>query len=255
MHMSSVSGLIQLFFGLAFSLTALASEAVVIARYDAALGTLPQAQGFAIEQTSSSSHPAPKVESGALHQFAQTVPLSDQRQFWYTPNTTYNFTTASYLLEVEMRVVSSSFDPNSFGAPRSGYYMNVTSSDSRGYVLGITSGGVTLQNNINATTSVIPFDTTGSFHRYSLIAQDQLAVLSIDGIEIATIQSGANNGGSPAFGAAFGDSTMRGVSETLTRNFVVTALPVPEAGALWMMLLGAFVVGLLARRSSRLAIP
>ncbi len=101
------------------------ASAAVIVSYNAALGTLPESQGF--QRYEDAGYPAATVSGGMLHQYPQTATASDE--YWYNSGSNIDFSTRAYALDADLHVISSNYLPNIGTGPRFGYYFNLMATD------------------------------------------------------------------------------------------------------------------------------
>src|SRR5437868_5640108 len=79
--------------------------------YDASLGTLPEPQGFTLDQTPGFVEPS--LSGGILHQYAN---YAVGYQYWYVSTGHFDFSGSSYVLEATLRVISAQdTSPGIFG--------------------------------------------------------------------------------------------------------------------------------------------
>lgn len=132
-----------------------------------------------------------------------------------------NFSTNSYVLEAELRVISSNYI-NFGSAQRSGYLLSAADAAGRHFDVGLASNGITINTDANSSPSNgVPFtnfNTTDTFHRYRLVIESAIGTLFIDGNPFASTPLGGPV--SPNTNSVgFGDGAGVGISETELRQF------------------------------------
>lgn len=237
---------------LAASLAAPAARAAVVVTYDAALGTLPEAQGYAFVDLTLGT-PAPAVSGGILSQ----GPVSATAlQYWRRTDLPAEFT-EGFTLEADLRVVSSDYNADvGDGTPRSGFYVDATDAVGRRLTLGISSLGVTVNTDLHLQpTNGIPLlqaSTGGDFHHFLVRTTADSLYLSIDGTLRGAAVLGGPVAGTGAQGVYFGDGTSAAGSRvdirrvryaTSTGNVAVGDAPGPAPGALRVSASAALVRG------------
>ncbi len=187
--------------------------------YDAALGSLPEAQGWTFQNPQGVV--LPSVSAGELHQGPTGVL---EMQWWQRNDVPLSFT-AGFAMVVDMRVETSGFllQPED-GSQRVGFFLDVIDGEGRRAALGISQVGVSLNTDRDLLASNgIPLTgvaTTDRLHRYVVRAQGGTFTLSMDGAVV-----GSTPVGSPVFAAPatwnlviFGDETNAVGSETFVRR-------------------------------------
>jgi hypothetical protein len=206
--------------------------------YDAALGTLPEQQGWTFAQ-SGGSPPAPTVSGGFLNQGPTSTPGT---QVWsdtlnltqYAPR---DFTQGTFVLTARLDVLSSSFF-NDGSLRRAGYYFSVSDALGRYFYLAVAGDRVWLDRDPNAPSggpAAVLFNTTG-VHDYELRIDATGARTFIDGNLVTSAALGAG-GQQAANTVIFGDLSVLGASQTRLANVQYTAVAVPEPGTAAHLLL------------------
>src|ERR1051325_2002335 len=155
------------------------------ATYDPALRTLPEAQGFVLV-TNNGIASTPTVSGGVLIQ--NTASNIQARQYWYSSQaqnlTSFNFS-SGFTLEFNLKVITSGNTNTLTGRPRAGYEVGAEDSLGRYLSVNITSNGLWLDISGNSDPSGItpftPFDSTGGFNTYRLMALGNTGTLFING--------------------------------------------------------------------------
>ena len=210
-------------------------QAEAMKTYDATLGTLPDAQGWELQERTPSSPPC-TIQGDGMHQGLTTW---SGFQTWHSFDVPFNFTEDYVFMEAELKVISSSYDP----FPRAGYGLVMADALERLFAVQIAGDRIFITNSVQSGTETRAFDSTDDFHHYRFVVTDASGKLYIDADPIPFLSlavgspwpSGADNG------AFFGDATALGQSETLLRSF---AFGVPEPSTL--ILLATGTLGLLA---------
>jgi hypothetical protein len=198
---------------LSFTSAVKISAAVVV--YDPSLNTLPSAQGFTLTEDPPAS-PAPTVTGGILSQ-GPTSLTGDQ--FFHRNDFPFNLDDG-FTLEVTVKVISSTYDPNAggSGSQRSGWYMEGIDQLGRRFIIGFDSSGVTVNTDANLQVAnsllVRPFNTTDGFHNYRLVVAGGTGTLFIDNISRGSLPIGPVVDPATANRVFFGDGTAGGDSET-----------------------------------------
>jgi hypothetical protein len=209
-------------------LLALPAQASVLS-YDAAVGSLPEAQGWTFNQDGTPP-PAPSVSGGVLH---QGVTDFSGHQYWSSSALGFDFTQAPVTLNARLRIDFASYHP----FPRGGYNLILVDDAGRDAALHITSSGVFLGNDeLTSVSGIIGFNTTDAFHDYHLVAGPGGISLSIDGNAIVSLGLGpATSGGAAVY---FGDATLLGYNQSQLQFINVTTQDMPEPGTLALFGLG-----------------
>ncbi len=216
---------------------ALVSGVIVVAHvsaqpfvtYDAAMGTLPDAQCWShLEDINPVMAYPLSAGGGDLHLstlgFGVNVPVDNGGGVWFQrSDVAINFN-QDFIVEASVRIVSApdhSINPVS-GWPRPGYALTVYDVQGRLFWVGLGSGEVFLSNTAfgmygTANTATMQFNTTDAHHVYriSRAAGGIGATLSIDGVPRLTLPATGpveNSGGL----VYFGDPTYWANSESLT---------------------------------------
>ena len=206
--------------------------------YDASLGTLPEAQGWSLDNRG--GNPAPTVIGNALHQNASAT-SSVQR--WYADDESLDFEdTSEVVVEAELKIISSTYKEfASSGKWRTGYAISLMDRDLRFFHVGIASNGVRIANDWNwedgNSSSFVPFDTTGAFNVYRFEVSSGMGQLFINDSPIVSLSVGAINSPPDLLGSVnFGDESLRGESQAELHYFRY----VPEPSTLILLCMGAF---------------
>lgn len=197
--------------------------------YDASLGTMPQAQGWTLNEDI--NPPAPYVAElgdGQMHLSTldlQSGGVSGGGVWWQRDDVPIDFAN-EYAVEVTVRIASApnhSVNPTP-GWPRPGYALAVYDIHGRIFWIGLGSGEVFLSNTAygqygSANTVTLAFNTTDTHHTYRIerAAGGTGAALRIDGvIRLQLPALGAVEGGAPLI--YFGDPTYWANSESYTSS-------------------------------------
>jgi hypothetical protein len=211
-------------------------------RYDASLGTLPEAQGFTRVDTGEA--PNPTVSGGILHQGPTSGAIPNGNQYWKAPSVLVNFD--NFVMEARLKIIFSNYVPDGGGAPgydRYGYYFQIGDKDEHFFTIGLTSDGPGPRNGIAITSddaasrgSGVPltaFDTTDDFHIYRFEVKNGQGSLFIDHNLFASTPIGAAY---PGLGVSnyvlFGDGSSTGISESELTYFQIGTDATPEPGAI-----------------------
>lgn len=186
--------------------------ALADAHYNAASGTLPQAQGFTY--SGDNGNPSPFISGGLLYENTTVG-----EQYWTTIDPSIDFS-KSVMLEGSLLINSSNFVPRiPDGSSREGYYFMLGDSTGEAYTIGLASSGFVI--NDYPGKSLTPYPFSGGFHVYRLTINGNQASFSIDGTIVQTGIEPEPPGISPSttsmsfFGAVAGLS----VSNTELRYF------------------------------------
>lgn len=180
---------------LALSAVVLASPfaaAQSIGSYAPVQGTLPESQGWSLEQTGSPVQPT--VAGGLLLQGPTEF---SEYQYWERFDIDSDFSSpAGMRVEVDVQVVQSTYGPGGFANTwRTGFMYLMTDRNGRVAAFGVSDGGVRLSVGANldnsASSPFIPLDTTSESRLYGLTANSSGVSLRVDGALIATIPLGA----------------------------------------------------------------
>ncbi len=222
-----------------FLACAVTSAEAATLTYDAALGSLPEAQGWTFIQDGALV-PVPTVISGVLNQGPTDF---SGHQYWTQSSVGFDFTAGPVTLDARLLIVTSSFHP--FG--RGGYNFVLADNAGRIASLYITGASVFLGNDaLSSISSVIGFDTTDAFHDYRLAVDASGSTLSIDGNVIVSLGlGGVGEGSGPEI--YFGDATILGNSQSQLTQVTVKTVPEPTSIAL----LGLGLLGTAAWRRRR----
>ena len=216
--------------------------------YNAALGSLPQAQGFIY--SGDQGNPPPHVSGGILFSNKTVTATSES---WSEADSTINFAN-SFVIEGDILINSSNFVPNGGdGSSREGYYLFASDTTGAAYSVGLTSTGFVINDYPSGT--LVPYPTTSGFHLYDLAVLHGLATFSVDGTVLATGIAPEPYG--QAFGSViFGASSGLSLSNTET-SFVCTgsgsacSAAAPEPAS-WTLALGFVVALAISRVRTRL---
>lgn len=223
-----------------------------IVNYNPSLNTLPDTQGFSFSDSGGSG--TPTVSGGILNQgptsFAGT-------QFWFRNDVAFNFDTG-FAIEVNIKIISSSYDPNAAGAgsQRSGWYMEGTDALGRRFIIGIDSNGVVVNTDATLMTSngmqFRGFDMTNAFHDIRLVVSGGVGTLFVDSVARGSTAVGPVVDSSIADRVFFGDGSGGGNSQTQLSLFRYSdSSVIPEPGTASYVGLGIVsLVGVLLRRKS-----
>lgn len=189
------------------------AHAEQLARYDAALGGVPQ-DSLCWDYSASSGIAAP-VNNG------QAVTLgpsgASATAYWGQDLVPFSFNDGASI-SARVKIISSGYYA---GNPyrRSGYYIQLADKTGRFAQLGISGDRVLLSTaDQNWSDQTYLFDTTGAFHDYELSFNGAVATVKIDGAVVLTDAVGT---GGTANRAYFGDLSILAGSSTETAWVVV----------------------------------
>jgi len=235
--------------------------------YDAANGTLPEAQGWTY--IGSNASPTPSVSGGILFQNSLT---NNATQAWRRTDIVNDFNIGSprFFFETNIKVDQSdyiNFLGSSGDAWRTGYMMYVADNDGHSFILGLTNNGLRLSTDQNGVTDALSspflnFDTTSGFNTYRLEVSNGIGDLYANGslltsLPVGQTYSGVSNRvliGSFPGGIQPGGSTEM---HYLDYGVVTAATPEPSTFAL-LVGMGVTGIGVTMRRrgqKSRTALP
>ncbi|MBN1345349.1 MAG: hypothetical protein JXQ73_21835 [Phycisphaerae bacterium] len=188
----------------------------VVRRYDAGLGSLPDAQGWPLYDTDP-AQPECFLDAGALHQGPTSA---SGNQAWLRSDLPFSFSTGDFVLEATVKVVQSTVvDPC-----RAGYVLAVVDHLGRIFRIWLASDRVYLfnleNNDCSATGQVLNLDTTDDFHTYRLIVDGTIGRLYVDTDPNAALilAIGPPNASFSTDTVAFGDLATDAWSESLTSS-------------------------------------
>jgi hypothetical protein len=189
-----------------------------LGKYDPTLGTLPTAQGWSIFENG--PQPAPFVAGGQLFQGPTSFPL---QQYWTRSDIVTDFASAAGLVvEADLRIVSSNYEPGLLNAWRTGYIILLSDSSQRTAVLGIADTGIRISTDSHelnsASSAFIPLDTTSTVKTYQLKANAFGVTVSVNRVPLATLPLGTSNSVSANLWW-FCDGTDSGASQTVLSEF------------------------------------
>jgi hypothetical protein len=148
--------------------------------YSAALGSLPQAQGFTY--SGDAGNPSPKVSGGLL---LENKTISATAQYWNDLSDTSIDFSKSFSIEARLQINSSNFIQNiGDGSSREGYYLFASDKTGVAFSVGLAASGFVI-NDYPAGTFV-SYPIVGGFHTYKLTINNGLAAFSIDGAVLKT---------------------------------------------------------------------
>lgn len=154
-------------------------------RYDASLGTLPQAQGWSYsgDTGSGGTNASPVVSSGALNEIT-----TFGAQYWFVSDQSLDFS-KHVELEARLYIISSNEVPDVGTGTREGYYFDLNDSiNGMDYSIGLASTGfnintITIPNN---PLTNYPFTVTDTFHTYRFVVDNFIGSFYIDGQVVAS---------------------------------------------------------------------
>lgn len=195
--------------------------------YNAALGSLPTAQGWSLVSTN--DFPPATVSGGTL----QTGPTSVAGfEYWQVGAPIANFADLSSIRS-ELRIVSSGWVNN---PARSGFNLSLQS-PTRFFNLLIASDRIALINNTSGpAVSTYMMDTTSQFRTYELKVSGNSAEVFVDGVSRLTAAQGGVIAGTGL--AWFGDGTTLAGGSAQVKWVEANAVPEPSllllgVGACW----------------------
>lgn len=210
-----------------------AAPAQQCAHFDAAVGTLPDQQGW----TRSENRPTAitmGVAAGMLSQDttpfvgatcaggSPTTPVEDQFVFWSVPAAPFDFADGAAFV-IDVRVHASEYNSSGCtGWPRPGFSFGLIDANGHRFWVGLGSSTVFLANDAyvpftSAGVVEAAFDTTGAFREYRLDVSGASATLRIDGVGVLSLSSfGAPQSVAPL--VFFGDPTVWGNSDVDIRT-------------------------------------
>lgn len=203
---------------------ATAAQATILT-YDASLGTLPQAQGWAFQ----GNFTAASTISGGVFQYGPTS-VGDTTYWDHNPVETVNFSTHVSSIEAEIRLSGSDWG-NFSGFRRAGFALMVTDDSGRWIIAEIGDNRISLGNDNNRTSD--PFavvDFTQGFRTVRLEAGPMGGQLFVDGVLQLSLALGTGRtGGAQGW---FGDGTvLANADSTSIRTVTYSAIPAPSAAA------------------------
>lgn len=142
-----------------------------IARYDASLNSVPEAQGWLLNDD---GNPAHYVSGGLL--FADSTVGNLSWGKWGLP-----FSLANLVLEARLRVVSSNYVPTVGDGTREGYYLEFTDAQANAMSIGLASEGFNINTGLVPYHPLTPYPIAGDFHTYRLEITNGRGAFSIDG--------------------------------------------------------------------------
>jgi hypothetical protein len=178
--------------------------------FNAALGTLPQEQGF--PYSGDGANPTPYILNGALEENTTAG-----GQSWSIAPVDFS---QHSVLQANLHIISSNYVPNVGTGTREGYYLILEDISGTSFAIGLASAGF----NINTITvpnhplTPYPAPVTDGFHLFRLDVSKSVGTFSIDGAVVASnIPAGPFEQASGGFGGAAGAS----VSDTELRSLLV----------------------------------
>ena len=184
-------------------------------RYDAALGTLPTAQGFLLRDDGAS--PAAQVRDGALWQGPTDM---ETQQYWYAAHG-IDFT-RGVVVEGMINVASSTYRLwDCAGALRTGYYLGAVDNEGRMAYLAIADGRITVLTSANQVptpeTPVVNLAMQNVWRDVKMVIRSSGIELWVDGEMLAGYPLGAAAAARAGGRVLFGDGTSCGSSRTQLR--------------------------------------
>jgi parallel beta-helix repeat protein len=197
-------------------------------RYNPALGTVPEAQGFTLVSSGTASPPC-TLDAGALH---QGLTAFNGAQFYRNSSLPLDFT-AGFELEAVLQVGSSTYQASCYGFPRAGYAFSATDNALRVFYVWIASDRIVLHNRESDTSTGIVLATTGPYHHFRFVVAGGTATLFVDGTARVAVAVGAAGQASSAYRNTvwFGDGTSCAQSETRLRSLFYRSAPASGAGS------------------------
>ncbi len=178
--------------------------------FNAALGTLPQDQGFAY--SGDGANPSPFILNGALEENTTAG-----AQYWSIAPVDFS---QHSVLRATLHIISSNYVPNVGTGTREGYYLTLQDISGTSFAIGLADTGFNI-NTIevpNHPLTPYPFSITNGFHLFRLDVSNSVGTFSIDGTVLASnLSPGPVLQASGAFGGAAGAS----VSDTELRSLIV----------------------------------
>ncbi|HYE01774.1 MAG TPA: hypothetical protein VD963_00925 [Phycisphaerales bacterium] len=207
--------------------------------YDAALGTLPQGQGW----TYSGAATIPmSVSDGQLHHGPTTY---GGTSFWMVdlPTGTMDFAADTWSISALVQIDSGTFG-NQSGFRRGGFNLGLNDNAGRWIHAEMNHAQIGIRNdNTGLSDPAVAFDLADGFHTVMLVAGPGGGSLLVDGVTLMTLPLGTAAGADNR--AHFGDSTILGNYTGHIREVHL----VPGPGALALL---AAAAGVGARRRLRL---
>ena len=144
--------------------------------YNAALGTLPQDQGWTYQ--GNQGNPSPSVSGGALHQIKNVL---NTAVYWSFSD---NLDIAGHIyLQASLQVNSSNEVPNVGTGTREGYYFVVLDANGTGYTIGLADNGFNINTVEVPNHPLTPYPVAGpAFHTYAIDINNGLGNFFIDGV-------------------------------------------------------------------------
>ena len=195
-----------------------------IRTYDAALGTLPDAQGFTRVDTGDPS-PEPAIVDDALHQ----GPTAEQGSQYYHINDVRLDFTVGFELEADLQVVSSDY-ANCYGRPVAGYCIWVTDDAQRLFYIWIGEDRIIVQNSNEDLSAGSSYATAGPYRHYRFVVEEGIGTLFIDDEPFISVEVGAESQAADPNKVHFGDITGCAGSDTYLENLFFRSPTDPGGG-------------------------
>jgi len=212
----------------AFALAVAVPAAAQTFAWDFASGTLPTAAGWS--EVNDDDVPLGLTPDGLL---IGPSTRSGSAGYLYDLDSLY-VPGSPVSIEATLRIIDTTSGDQG-GILRSGYTLAFVENTGRGAVIQFANDGVTLVTTDGSVTSpTFAFDTTSAFNTYRLDIADASATVSINGIEVLSSSQLGGLGLGPTR-AFFGDLTILGNSESITRS-VTLSIPSPPAAATLLVL-------------------
>ena len=204
--------------------------------YDAALGTLPSAQGF----THQVSDPAPdddldesnySVAGGVLTQSPTGGASNDNgnTQTYQLASETIDFARDVIVVELTLRIISSTLNAPPAAGPRAGFGVRITDRTGALVVLYVAETGAFIYGTDVQTSPFVPFDATDGFHDYRFRISPTGATVELDGSEMASLDRAAFSVGAGPNLFSLGDLTILQRSSSELTRFRIDRYALPNS--------------------------
>jgi hypothetical protein len=170
--------------------SAFASQSLVAATlsYHASTGMLPSAQGWA-HFGSSLAETNYSLVNGSLLQ--GNTGAIENLQYYQSSGIAFDFDKDEVTVSATLQIIASGLthppDPSGLGYRRAGWSMDVTDTAGRFVALYVGASGLFLLGQNSESSGLVAFDTTSTFHTYTLQIKNTGAVLTVDGNPTATL--------------------------------------------------------------------
>lgn len=186
--------------------------------YSAALGTLPQAQGWTAFDANEPGQPS--IADGVLHQGPTGKPGV---QGWQDRSHAFCFDGEAFVVTFEIKVIESDYAAAE-GRWRTGWGVRLYDHAGRFVYVGIASNGIRMTTSPRgaeqSSTAMFLYDVRSNYTRFSLYVYNGLARLAIDGREMSELTLPLAKGGAGERDLlSLGDHSRAASSEVLIKSF------------------------------------